>query len=113
MSLSCLKAQESLKQLSVDAQLRLLRDWLIATTAKDCSIFLTFCVVRTRDGEDRVSSKTRFPHSLTIEDSNVKLLYKVQLCDLDWKPLSKIPYQFQLDQHILTAAEKYRDVYSF
>ena len=78
---------------------------MISTTAKDLSLLITI-------GPD--SSTTEFPSPLSVQcpckvdDScPVKLAFTLAVCDLDAKPLSKIPTYLQLDQDILKSVMRY------
>lgn len=74
----------------------LVRNYLIAATAKDCSLMLTFQQVPDSGIENAnkliSSSKTRNPFRL-----------KINLLDLDLKPLRKMPYYYRIDQEIVRA----------
>lgn len=89
---------KALLQLPHCTKLALLRDWLISATAKDCSIYVT---MQWTQG-DSCHRPNDFTKRLLIEDS--AMVYKIQIGDLDLKPVSKIPYQFHLDQEILALA---------
>lgn len=93
----------ALMQLPLHSKLDLIKDWLIAATAKDCSIFVTFQVVRAPEHQHLKASGDSFPKLLLYSSTEFDFLYKVQIGDLDLKPLSKIAYQHQLDKSILRA----------
>ena len=102
-------AQHALLRRPVEEKLELLRDWLISTTAKDCSIFITLQLVKKSSSLSaaRQSMPEKvFPKLLPSGREEFDFLYKVQIADLDLKPVTKIPYQFHLDGEILSAVQQ-------
>lgn len=69
------------------------RDYLIAATAKDCSIMMAF-----RQAEKQSADL------IGLDDQLFTIECSVHLADLDFKSLSKVPAHFALDQEILQHA---------
>ncbi|XP_043709718.1 inositol-pentakisphosphate 2-kinase-like isoform X2 [Telopea speciosissima] len=85
----------SLHSISLEESLKIVRDYLMATTAKDCSLMISF---RPRENGDPGS-----PHSnVCLESTNQSFEYKVYFIDLDMKPLEKMVYYYELDQKIVS-----------
>lgn len=68
------------------------RDYLIAATAKDCSIMIAF-------------RRSRVPDDMS-EAKALLLNYKVRIADLDYKALYKVQHHFDLDTEILHTANR-------
>ncbi|MCL7023564.1 hypothetical protein MKW94_002315 [Papaver nudicaule] len=84
----------SLHSLSLDESIDIVKGFLTAATAKDCSMMISF---RPREEGDQVSS-----YSTVLLDSTNQLFdYKAYFIDLDMKPLKKMQYYYELDQKIL------------
>ncbi len=103
---------------------QLLRNYLIATTLKDCALMVALRPLHTpKHGQDpgrqpgeihdeHVSMSTHHVETPTMgdcddgcgvvwdEDSGLLWEYKVAFVDLDVKPLGKLPHQYALDQAI-------------
>ncbi|WJX12905.1 Inositol-pentakisphosphate 2-kinase [Trifolium repens] len=73
----------SLHSVSLDESLRIVKDYLIAATAKDCSLMLCF---RPRQEDDSGSAY----NSVHLESTKQAFNYKVHFIDLDLKRLSKV-----------------------
>uniref|UniRef100_A0A2P2MT19 Inositol-pentakisphosphate 2-kinase n=2 Tax=Rhizophora mucronata TaxID=61149 RepID=A0A2P2MT19_RHIMU len=82
-----------LHSLSMDESLMIVKDYLIAATAKDCSLMICF-----RPRED---GEFESPHSLYLQATGQNFDYKVNFIDLDMKPLKKMEDYHQLDRKIL------------
>ncbi|PKA63890.1 Inositol-pentakisphosphate 2-kinase [Apostasia shenzhenica] len=78
---------------SLEESLMIVRDYLIAATAKDCSLMISF-----RPVEDGFA--TEF-NSLFLKSCGQSFEYKVNFIDLDMKPLKKMVYYYGLDQKIV------------
>lgn len=84
----------SLHSLLLDGSLKIVREYLIAATAKDLSLMISF---RTRDKGD-----PRSPYNVIFHESTGQSFdYKVSFIDLDMKPLKKMLYYYELDQKIV------------
>lgn len=77
---------EILCSMSRERKLAIIRDYLIASTAKDCSIMIA-CQFMEMPSE-----------------SNLQLFCSVHVADLDYKALSKLKKHYVLDQEIVAAA---------
>ncbi|KAK8962529.1 Inositol-pentakisphosphate 2-kinase [Platanthera guangdongensis] len=88
-----------LHDLSLEESLKIVRDYLIAATAKDCSLMISF-----RHAEDMGDDEF---NSVFLKSSNQYFDYKVNFIDLDMKPLQKMDYYYELDQEIATVYAKY------
>ena len=80
---------------SIEEKKAAIRDYLIAATAKDCSIMMAFRQADTQEVEQR----NNMDRLCAIECS-------VHLADLDIKPISKLPSHWKLDQDIVRNACK-------
>lgn len=88
-----------LHDLSLEESLKIVRDYLIAATAKDCSLMISF-----RPVEDVGDSEF---NSLFLKSSYQYFDYKVNFIDLDMKPLQKMDYYYELDQKIVNFYANY------
>lgn len=70
--------------------------YLIAHTAKDCSVMISF----QRGGETKEVYDDRIVHGI-IQNGSEKYFYKVGIVDLDPKLPSKIPYYYKQDTKIV------------
>ncbi|KAK4429288.1 Inositol-pentakisphosphate 2-kinase [Sesamum alatum] len=78
-----------------DEKLKIVRDYLISSTAKDLSLMISF---RSRGNKDLESSyKVVF-----LESTKQSFDYKASFIDLDMKPLKKMEYYYKLDQQIVS-----------
>ncbi|CAL9206767.1 inositol-pentakisphosphate 2-kinase IPK1-like isoform X1 [Musa acuminata AAA Group] len=84
----------SLHSLSLDDSLKIVREYLIAATAKDCSLMISFS--RTADGRNASDC-----NSVALKSLNQSYNYKAYFIDLDLKPLEKMAYYYKLDQKIV------------
>uniref|UniRef100_A0A803MZZ2 Inositol-pentakisphosphate 2-kinase n=1 Tax=Chenopodium quinoa TaxID=63459 RepID=A0A803MZZ2_CHEQI len=86
----------SLHSIPVDESLKIVRDYLIAATAKDCSLMISF---RPREDDDQES------HYRTIYLDSTKQRFDVKafFIDLDMKPLNNMEYYYELDQKIVNS----------
>ncbi|GKU89971.1 hypothetical protein SLEP1_g4039 [Rubroshorea leprosula] len=84
----------SLHSIPLDESLKIVKDFLIAATAKDCSLILCF---RPREGEDAGS----LYNNIHFESTKQSFDYKACFIDLDLKPLNKMEYYYELDKRIV------------
>ncbi|XP_017699409.2 inositol-pentakisphosphate 2-kinase IPK1 isoform X2 [Phoenix dactylifera] len=84
----------SLHSLPLEKRLKIVRDYLIASTAKDCSLMISFRPV------DSGSTGSGY-NSIFLESSNQSFEYKARFIDLDMKPLEKMVHYYELDQKIV------------
>ncbi|KAG7671825.1 hypothetical protein Ndes2526B_g07265 [Nannochloris sp. 'desiccata'] len=103
-----------------------LRSYVIATTAKDCSIMITMRSNGRRDARNKSKEKedSSFLAKLQTEEENGNVVffekeekeglynveYRISVVDLDRKSTSKIPKHYELDQQIIKAAKKQREI---
>ncbi|KAK9129810.1 hypothetical protein Sjap_010297 [Stephania japonica] len=85
---------QSLHSISLEESVKIVRDYLIAATAKDCSLMISF---RAREHEDSVSPYGK----VYLESTNQSFDYKAYFIDLDMKPLKKMMYYHELDKKII------------
>ncbi|XP_068641734.1 inositol-pentakisphosphate 2-kinase-like [Aristolochia californica] len=88
-----------LHSISMQESAKIVREYLIAATAKDCSLMISF---RPRSCGN-LTSDFEFVH---LEPSNQTFDYKAYFIDLDMKPLKKMVYYYELDQKIISYYEK-------
>nr|XP_043607382.1 inositol-pentakisphosphate 2-kinase-like [Erigeron canadensis]XP_043607383.1 inositol-pentakisphosphate 2-kinase-like [Erigeron canadensis]XP_043607384.1 inositol-pentakisphosphate 2-kinase-like [Erigeron canadensis]XP_043607385.1 inositol-pentakisphosphate 2-kinase-like [Erigeron canadensis] len=89
----------SLHSLPLDESLKIVREYLIAATAKDLSLMISF---RTRENLDPKS-----PYNVIFHESTGQSFdYKVSFIDLDMKPLEKMIYYHEVDQKIVRCHTK-------
>lgn len=89
------KTYASLHSASFDESLRIVKDYLIAATAKDCSLMLCF---RPRNEEDSGSVY----NNVYLESTKQAFHFKVYFIDLDLKRLSKLKDYYELDKKIVS-----------
>lgn len=83
-----------LHSLPLDKSLKIVRDYLISATAKDCSLMISF--------RRRESGATDSEYdSVFLESAKQTYEYKAYFIDLDMKPLDKMEHYFKLDQKIV------------
>ncbi|PKU63152.1 inositol-pentakisphosphate 2-kinase IPK1 isoform X1 [Dendrobium catenatum] len=82
-----------LHTLSFEESLKIVRDFLIAATAKDCSLMISF------RPQQKSDSSQDFIH---LESSKQTFDYKAYFIDLDMKPLDKMVHYYKLDQSIVS-----------
>ncbi|XP_023002334.1 inositol-pentakisphosphate 2-kinase-like [Cucurbita maxima] len=88
----------SLHSLPLDQSLKIVKNFLIAATAKDCSLMISF---RRRVGEEWGSSNN------TIRLESGKFFdYKAHFIDLDLKPMKKMEEYYELDKKIVSLYRK-------
>ncbi|KAG5613417.1 hypothetical protein H5410_024698 [Solanum commersonii] len=84
----------SLHSISNDESMKIVRNYLIAATAKDLSMMISF-----RPRED---GSVESPYSMvSLESTNQNFDYKAYFIDLDLKPLERMEYYYKLDQQIV------------
>ncbi|XP_059460195.1 inositol-pentakisphosphate 2-kinase-like isoform X2 [Corylus avellana] len=84
----------SLHSISLDERLKIVKDFLTAATAKDCSLMVSF-----RPREDKGSGSSY--NKVYLESANQNFEYKVSFIDLDLKPLKKMEKYYELDKKIV------------
>ncbi|XP_058725325.1 inositol-pentakisphosphate 2-kinase-like [Vicia villosa] len=89
------KLYSSLHSASLDESLRIVKDYLIAATAKDCSLMVCF---RPRNENDSGSSY----NTVYLESTKQAFDYKVHFIDLDLKRLNKVEDYYELDKNIVS-----------
>ncbi|KAK7280684.1 hypothetical protein RJT34_25751 [Clitoria ternatea] len=94
------KRYTALHSASLDESLRIVKDYLIAATAKDCSLMLCF---RPRNEDDSGSVY----NNVYLESTKQSFDVKVYFIDLDLKRLSKMEDYYELDKKIVSC---YRQV---
>ncbi|VFR03627.1 unnamed protein product [Cuscuta campestris] len=88
------KRFDTLHSLSTEESGKILRDYLIATTAKDLGIMISF--KPQKDG----NSKSAYS-LVSLKSTNQHFNYKVSFIDLDLKYLNKMEFYYELDQKIV------------
>lgn len=89
------KRYNSLHSISEDESLKIVRNYLIAATAKDLSVMISF-----RPRED---GSAESPYSMvSLESTNQSFDYKAYFIDLDLKPFERMEYYYKLDQQIVS-----------
>ncbi|TQD96102.1 hypothetical protein C1H46_018245 [Malus baccata] len=84
----------SLHSMSLDESLKMVKDFLIATSAKDCSLMISF--------RPRKDGSPGSPYNnLYLESTNQSFDYKVNFIDLDLKHLGKMEEYYELDKKIV------------
>ncbi|XP_077244310.1 inositol-pentakisphosphate 2-kinase IPK1-like [Tasmannia lanceolata] len=84
-----------LHSLSVEESVKIVRDYLVAATAKDCSLIISFKPRKDGNSSSEYSS-------IVLESTNQTYDYKAYFIDLDMKPLKKMEYYYELDQKIVS-----------
>ena len=98
---------QQLLNLGWPQQLRILRDYLLATTAKDCSLMIALQAVPQAYSQLRKDSSAQLHDSLSSQELlstpalTCPLQYKLTIVDLDRKPHAKIAAHYRLDQEIM------------
>ncbi|XP_044510885.1 inositol-pentakisphosphate 2-kinase-like isoform X2 [Mangifera indica] len=85
----------SLHCITLDESLKIVRDYLISSTAKDCSLMICF---RPKGAEVSESSH----NSVYLESTKQVFEYKVYFIDLDLKPLEKLEKHYEKDKKIVS-----------
>jgi Inositol-pentakisphosphate 2-kinase len=109
-------------------RINMMRSYVIATTAKDCSIMITMRKVVTKEGfGDESQSIKNLISKLQTEEENGSVVfctveekkegkevvlhsfeYRISVVDLDRKSTSKIPKHYELDQEIMEVAKRHK-----
>ncbi|XP_052736910.1 inositol-pentakisphosphate 2-kinase isoform X4 [Vigna angularis] len=89
------KIYASLHSASFDESLRIVKDYLIAATAKDCSLMLCF---RPRNEED----SGLVYNNVYLDSTKQAFDFKVYFIDLDLKRSSKVRDYYELDKKIVS-----------
>ncbi|KAF6146485.1 hypothetical protein GIB67_037785 [Kingdonia uniflora] len=96
----------SLYSLSLEDNLKIVRDYMIATTTKDCSLMLSF---KPKMDEDQMSlHNTVYLESMSLQNTvclepiNQRFDYKAYFIDLDMKPLKKMVHYYEQNQKIVS-----------
>uniref|UniRef100_A0A2N9IFH3 Inositol-pentakisphosphate 2-kinase n=1 Tax=Fagus sylvatica TaxID=28930 RepID=A0A2N9IFH3_FAGSY len=84
----------SLHSFPLDESLKIVKDYLVAATAKDCSLMISF---RPRADGDSGSPYNK----VYLESTNQTFDYKASFIDLDLKPLKKMEEYYELDKKIV------------
>ncbi|CAB4267525.1 unnamed protein product [Prunus armeniaca] len=85
----------SLHSISLDESLKIVKDFLIAATAKDCSLMISF--------RPRKDGNPGSPYNnLYLDSTNQFFDYKVNFIDLDLKQLKKMEEYYELDKKIVS-----------
>uniref|UniRef100_M1BB27 Inositol-pentakisphosphate 2-kinase n=1 Tax=Solanum tuberosum TaxID=4113 RepID=M1BB27_SOLTU len=88
------KRYNSLHSISMEESLKIVRDYLIAATAKDLSMIISF--------RPREAGNVESPYNIvSLESTNQSFDYKASFIDLDLKPLKRMEYYYKLDQQIV------------
>ncbi|XP_074280096.1 inositol-pentakisphosphate 2-kinase-like [Silene latifolia] len=84
----------SLHSLPLEESRKIVKDYLIAATAKDCSLMISFRPMHEGDPES---------HYRTVYLNSTNQRFKCKACfiDLDLKPLKKMEFYYELDQKIV------------
>ncbi|XP_019152349.1 PREDICTED: inositol-pentakisphosphate 2-kinase-like isoform X1 [Ipomoea nil] len=90
------KRFNTLHSISMEESWKILRDYLIAATAKDLSMMISF-----RSRED---GKSESSYGLvSLKSTNQTFDYKASFIDLDLKPLKKMEFYYELDKKIVSS----------
>lgn len=73
---------------------KIVKDYLIAATAKDLSMMISFRPAENRDLESS-------DDTVVLQSTRQSFQYKASFLDLDRKPLKKMEYYYELDQKIV------------
>ncbi|KAL1351641.1 hypothetical protein HN51_015535 [Arachis hypogaea] len=93
------KRYKSFHSASLDESLRIVKNYLIAATAKDCSLMICF---RQRTKEDSSS----IYNNIYLESTKQTFDFKVYFIDLDLKRLNKMEEYYELDKKIVSCYEQ-------
>ncbi|XVF63811.1 hypothetical protein PTKIN_Ptkin09bG0116600 [Pterospermum kingtungense] len=86
----------SLHSIPLDESLKIVKDYLISATAKDCSLMISF---RLKEDGDLLSGSSH--NTVYLGSTNQVFEYKVFFIDLDLKPLKKMEDYYELDKKIV------------
>lgn len=89
-----LEKYSSLHAISLEESVKIVRDYLIAATAKDCSLMISF---RPREDDDPESHY----RTICLDSTKQRFDVKAYFIDLDMKPLEKMEFYYELDQKIV------------
>ncbi|XP_011623523.1 inositol-pentakisphosphate 2-kinase [Amborella trichopoda] len=84
-----------LHSLSLKESMDIMKNYLVAATAKDCSLMVCFWPV----GVGELETHDRYA---LLHSTSQKFYYKSSFIDLDMKPLEKMYYYYELDQKIVS-----------
>ncbi|XVF36067.1 hypothetical protein REPUB_Repub19eG0026300 [Reevesia pubescens] len=87
----------SLHSIPLDESLKIVRDYLIAATVKDCSLMISF---RPKEDGDLLSGSSH--NTVYLGSTNQVFEYKVYFIDLDLRPLKKMEHYYELDKNIVS-----------
>lgn len=103
---------QQLLNLGLSDQMKILRDYLLATTAKDCSVMVVLqaapqaCLQHDPKDNDAQLHSAWSPQQIIRSPAlNTPLWFKLTIVDLDRKPHAKITAHHRLDQEILNYAQ--------
>jgi len=103
--------KQQLGSLSEQEACKILQNYLISSTARDCGIIIALQKIqRDGDNEEELESGSGVPQTETavgrikVRDCDVR--YRVTVIDLDRKPLEKIPKHYELDQALMKFARQ-------
>eukprot|EP00803_Ostreobium_quekettii_P001746 evm.model.scf_722EXC.4 EVM.evm.TU.scf_722EXC.4 scf_722EXC:44423-49286(+) len=106
---------EELQRLPHDAALEVIRNYLVAAAAKDCSVFVTLHRLASRKGSSnsskglRVQTKGAFlPKAFSCDRLDFDFVYKIAVVDLDLKRVAKIAIHLERDSRMVAAARGWR-----
>ncbi|CAL9238247.1 unnamed protein product [Arabidopsis halleri] len=85
----------SMHSIPQDEKVNILKDFLISSTATDCSVMISFRPTET--GLSRSSSHG----NLRLESTKQEFEYKVHFIDLDLRPLKRMEAYYELDKKIM------------
>ncbi|KAJ7966785.1 Inositol-pentakisphosphate 2-kinase [Quillaja saponaria] len=85
----------SLHSVPLDESLKIVKDYLIAATAKDCSLMVSF--TPREDGDSQ-----SIYNNVYLESTNQNFDFKVYFIDLDLKALTKVEEYYDLDKRIVS-----------
>lgn len=91
--LDCLSEREALKAIE---------DFLLASTAKDCSVMITLCPFRSSTSYTKVNN---LPVA-RVKGSSFQFVYRITLVDIDSKPAENIETYYLVDQRITSFFSK-------
>ncbi|KFK31811.1 hypothetical protein AALP_AA6G161800 [Arabis alpina] len=90
-----LEEYSSLHALPLDESLKIVKDYMTAATAKDCSLMISFQSRKDWDGEPSCDN-------VCLKLTNQTFDYKVHFIDLSLKPLKRMEAYYKLDQRIIS-----------
>lgn len=90
----------SLHSIPLDESLKIVKDYLIAATAKDCSLMITFTPHEEGDSESPYTK-------IYLEATNQIFDYKAAFIDLDLKPFKKMGEYYELDKKVVSCYTEY------